>query len=1811
MSPTFATRLALALAVPFRRRAFLRRTAPVWLGLVVSIGAAIPPAVHRALPFVPAIPVTYAGYPCSSHSGEWPQFTGYLSNSSGTQLSETTTGDVYGKASNVDARWQPTPGCGAYRYDGILWSTTADNDPLTVDWGELSGDGLPCNYVVGTVDYLHENGGACPAATTARLVTHLAPEGIYHADTAFNGVGDFTFVHSDCITDYGTNRHWTTATTATTNGKPGNNCGYKQIDSTNTSQTLAVDWTAPSLSFSFPGPYGSPLAVVPSAFAGVTFSATDAVAGFGGADDWDLVRQVAAWDGTNCGTFSTEGSPVSNTTAGVNVVSQSLALNKCYRWKLDARDQNGNTTLNLYSGSIRTDTSAVLGDQPQFRMESFDLGAGDTLSVSTGSGNLRLEHPIVSLPIIGGTFDLALAYNSHDSANIGVGQGWRLNVQRRLSVDPTSGNVTYTDETGARHTFTSPTGSPTVTYTRPSTLYASLTRDTAATPDRFTLTYRDQSKDVFDELQTNVGLLKQIKDRHGNTTSVAYGIGDKISTITDPTSRVVTFTWTGSNLTQIVDWANVSGGIVQTSGAGNRTHRFFYDGSNSLIGWADPLTAASSCPIVNSHLTCLTYANGILTSVAKRQTYDFVTSGTLLTGDRTVTTNVTYENADVLTVADAEGNSTAFTHSAAGATKVTRPGTPASQTTYELVSVTDSLGRIDSVKRKLGAAQIQTETTYDTTYPIEPYTIKQNKGGGALEHLTTYTYVASSFGLVSRIDEPLDGTWRRYTDLTYNANNDVTQRIVSRQGDATDRTTTRYCYTTSGCSTSATDLVLRSTIENYVDGTAGGTNGHVEDVTTTYMYDAACAGGSTCGQRIRETRSNYSGSTLLDSAATGWTYDSYGNVTAEIRNYANGAVDCGTDDETPNTATNARTDLTTVYTYDTAGNRTSVADPRRAIALDADVHCGGSGPTPAADDYISRTTFDALNQAVITRLPTTLGATECTPSPACREATTTYDELGAVRESADINDLVSSTKYDKVGRSIETYEDTTIDPAVVTSKTTYDAQGRVLTYKDREQSKVGSSRGSTLTAYDELGRVTDVTEASGSSPDVASITHTTYDNLDRKSTEEIGFGTGTGQVTTWGYDIGGRTIRVDDEFTCATTTFDYRDLAQKQVEGLDPGNPCSGTALREVTNSYDGLARLTNSEITSGEGDNDILAAPTYDAAGHQLSTSATKGTSTTKSDFSYNALDQQLTEVRSENTVAISWAKGNFDPAGNATDRCVWNSTPGSEWCKAVGQSFTTAPAVHTSAAYDARNQRISLKIPGAGETTYDAAHNYLVDVIYVPLKVDGSNRVIAEHRTDYDYDSKHRLSAVTHSTCAVSPDTHTCSGSVTQTGSSAYTYDDNDNRTQVTESRDGGSPTTSYYCYDALNRLTSTGTTTCTTGTPETYEYDDAGNRTRASLGSPQYFRHSPAGQLCERNSAAGSCPADPTTWQIKYDDAGRTKLWNGWNLTYDGEGRLATACTVVGCATGDKITMRYDGQGRRVELVTRPNGGSDTTTTFRYQGDAIAQEFTGTGTPTLTRTYVTDDAGAIVKFCDPDCSGASPQYVATWNGHGDALALWRINSDGTLTLANSFTYTAWGQPTTATHNGIADLAFRYLYVGRYGVSWDNWSGGLALGLHYMSARHYSPVGARFLQPDPSAAEANLYGYAENSPVTNVDPSGTFSLRGENAGGGPMTTGGGGSGIGGGARGPYITQQTTVARDWSRVIRGYTGHGLDQAISRDGRGVSSRAVLNALRYGNMRIYQTGYRMIISNNVRIIINPAGRIVTLYALNRTAFRIPL
>lgn len=1305
---------------------------------------------------------------------------------------------------------------------------------------------------------------------------------------------------------------------------------------------------------------------------------------------------------------------------------------------------------------------ANLGLQPQFSTESWDLGAGDDLAVNAATGNLVVSHPLVTLPFRGSALPIDLTYNSHDATDVGLGPGWRLNLQRRLLLN-LDNSITFIDADGARHTFSAPQTSGSVTtYTRPPTLYASLVRDTAQTAE-FSLTWRDQSVDTFD-IAGGEALLVRAEDRFANGVDLAYsGSTANLSSVTDPAGRQVTFTWdtapTPDRLSSISDWSWIDGsGVVQTTNSGSRrTYRFFYDADGRLAGWSDPLNTSGSCPSGGSQLTCLTYGGGMLTTVTKTQTVTTFGSGALGTATRAISTEVSYGGVRVASVTDAEQVAqasparTTFSLDSATQTTVARPTTTKR---YVLVAADDPYARVESVFRVLDATTaIERRTAWDTAFPIEPASVTDNAGAllSAPARTLSFTYVANSLGLLAKLVEPLTASTNRWTEHSYNANNDVTQTVVSQDGSSTLRTATRFCYDV-GCSLSGAGLSLLRQIENYV---SGGASDEDTNVATDFGSDAY-------GQRTSVTRHNRDAAgAVLDDREDRFVFDATGNLTAAIMNYANGTVTSPGDDVTPNATTLTRTDLTTVHTFDTAGNLVSSADPRRAVEAAA-------GTTLGADDFVNRSTYDGLNQRLTDTTPTTPSL-----SSNQRTASSTYDELGLLRTAADFGGLVTATSYDRAGRAVQTFEDPDPGAAYLSGEATYDADGKPLNAKDQRQLS-DTSLGSTSYAYDALGRTTSITSGDGSAAEAED--RSTYDGLDRRTTLEVGFGSASSLLTTYTHDLGGRAIATDDGFACTTETFDYRDLLTGSTSGLAAG--CTSAAdTRTLAHTHDGLGRLARSEVTAGADLGDRTADITFDAAGNPRTQGVRTGGVTSTTTLALGLIDQVISEARADG----STAKTTYDAAGNAIDRCYWKPGIAVGACHPVGSSpWTDPPTQVTTTTFDARNQRISLEDAAAESvTTYDPDHNYAVAAVY---RATANGR---EHQALYTHDARHRLSGITFQTCTANG-SHVCTGTPVSTGSDSYAYDDNDNRTQVVENNAAAS-SDRRYCYDARNQLTyrNTGAACSSSVNDETFSYDDAGNRLSATTsGGTANFAYDASGLLCdEETGSAASC----TAGNVSHDTAGRIESWAGWTFGYDAESRLTSACKSATCAPGfDKLTFVYDGEGHRTDIVATSAGGTVTTTEFRYHGDAVSAEVMN---GSVVREFVTDESGAITKLIVPAGQPDAGTYLVTWNGHGDALNLLRVNADGTTTLANSFTYDTWGTPTTATHSGIGDLGFRYLYVGQFDVQWDD---SLGLSLQYMHARHYVPALGRFLQPDPSGLDRMTFAYTANNPVTRSDPSG-----------------------------------------------------------------------------------------------------------------------
>jgi RHS repeat-associated protein len=197
-------------------------------------------------------------------------------------------------------------------------------------------------------------------------------------------------------------------------------------------------------------------------------------------------------------------------------------------------------------------------------------------------------------------------------------------------------------------------------------------------------------------------------------------------------------------------------------------------------------------------------------------------------------------------------------------------------------------------------------------------------------------------------------------------------------------------------------------------------------------------------------------------------------------------------------------------------------------------------------------------------------------------------------------------------------------------------------------------------------------------------------------------------------------------------------------------------------------------------------------------------------------------------------------------------------------------------------------------------------------------------------------------------------------------------------------------------------------------------------------------------------------------------------------------------------------------------------------------------------------------------------------------------------------------------------------------------------ASGLLYRRNRHYDPASGQFTQPDPIGLAGGLatYVYGNANPLKFRDPFGLEPCpeekedeectAAEAADGSEsllkryskwrdsVAT----------ARSISFNQRTCGADDCgieplSAVLplplgpagpaglAGFTKHGINQLISRDGVGVSSRALLDALRNPVQITGQTGGRtLILGENAGVVLNKVGKVITVWARNSASWRIP-
>lgn len=640
---------------------------------------------------------------------------------------------------------------------------------------------------------------------------------------------------------------------------------------------------------------------------------------------------------------------------------------------------------------------------------------------------------------------------------------------------------------------------------------------------------------------------------------------------------------------------------------------------------------------------------------------------------------------------------------------------------------------------------------------------------------------------------------------------------------------------------------------------------------------------------------------------------------------------------------------------------------------------------------------------------------------------------------------------------------------------------------------MGSETWRTSTAYG--GDHVDIT------PPTGATATTTYTDARGKTTELRQYHgptpTGDYDTTAYGYSPAGNLTSLTDA-AGNQWTWKY-DLLGNQVEAVDPdtgtttktydnaGRLLTSTDSRPVTlaYSYDELDRKTGvyHDTTGGT----QLARWTYDTLANGSLTKSTRYITTTSGTAEY------ITAVNG------------YDTAGRPT---------GTTTTIPAGQTGLTG-SYTTTFTYGDNGALRSQKVPAAGgipqETIFtnydnlgmpiglsggvDGPENYAGATVYTHLNElaqfgvsQGANWL---NRTYYYADGTRRLTRAL--TTAATP------------GASdrAYTYNPAGNITSVVNTTAPNPTDTQCFTYDYLQRITEAWTpaaSDCATapsssalGGPapywQSYGYDVTGNRTsithhaKSATGlttTDTYAYPAPGGPQPHAlqsvtHTITGDDPNPPaTTDTYGYSNTGSTTSatvqGTPQTFSYDLEGHLDTA-TVGGQAQSNI----YDADGN---LLIRTEPGRKTL----YLGDSELHVNGGTQL-SGTRTYTFAGRPIAERTTQPGGSTSKVSWLDSDNVNTGTIA--QDSTTGAITRRH---LDPFGNPRDPS-----------------AVAWPSGHGYLnkpispLSKLTHLGAREYNPDLGRFTTIDPildskDPQQLNGYNYANNSPISRSDPTGTL---------------------------------------------------------------------------------------------------------------------
>lgn len=686
------------------------------------------------------------------------------------------------------------------------------------------------------------------------------------------------------------------------------------------------------------------------------------------------------------------------------------------------------------------------------------------------------------------------------------------------------------------------------------------------------LTFKDQTVWTFD----GSGRMVAQRDRNSNQVTISRDGQGRVTTLTEPAGRQLTFTYSGTGLQ-----------ISQVSDPIGRTVRYSYDGAGRLSTVTDPAGGVTSYTYDASHrlltitdprgITFLrneydsagrvirqtqgdggvwsftyTLTSGLVTETrltdprGHTTTYRFNTRGYLIGQTDALGQTATLERAVgrnlLLSSTDPLGRVTRFAYDTSGnVTSVTDPQGNVRTFTYDptfdrLASITDPLGNVtrfeydlagnltalvDPLSQRTTIAYNGVGQPASTTDPLGHAMTFTYDGSGNLTTITDPLGNASTrtYDLVSRLLTQTDPRGKR-TTLAYDALNRLTQ-ITDALGGVT-----RFGYDGNGNLLTVTDALNHTLTHEY--DLMGRLSRRLDPVgvVEAFAYDAI-------GNLVSTTDRKGQTSDL--------TYDALNRRTRAT--YADGSV--------------------ATFSYDAAGRlilANDTADPHRPIQLTYDpldrlvAETTGLGTVAYQHDALARRTqmqVNGLNPVTYT-YDSASRLRNITQAP-LNPVTIDYDAVGRRTKLTLPNAVSTEYQYDAASRltaliyrnATDLLGDLTYQYDAAGSRTgvggsfartllpdpvtaaTYDPANRQRTFGDK------------MMTYDANGNLASLTDSTGT-------TTFTWDARNRLSAV-----TGPGLMASFAYDSTGRRVQKTVNTVATQFQYDRGNLVRELVEGRE------------------------------------------------------------------------------------------------------------------------------------------------------------------------------------------------------------------------------------------------------------------------------------------------------------------------------------------------------------------------------------------------------------------------------------------------------------------------------------------------------------------------------------------------------------------------------------------------------------------------------------------------------------------------------------